>query len=292
MTTRIVMPPFNAPSHLAFPWLGTSDMSGPEEELRAALRTDQFRVHWQPVVTCDSGDLLGFEALIRWDRPGIGEVLPRAFIPIIERLDLHREFDRWMLHQACAAAAHWPGYSVSVNISAQWFSGSGLVACVATALERFHMEPARLELEVDESVMRLGPTAVQNLTSLKGLGVRLALDDFGSGQALLGILQDMPFDKLKLDQAFVRRLGQCRRTEAIVRAMLQLGNALNLTICAEGVERPEQLAILQAYGCHEVQGYLIGKPRQALPDMLDFYDRLDRSMLFMAASRDCSAIAL
>lgn len=253
-----------------------------EADLRTALLLRQFRTHWQPIVKCATGELVGFEALIRWDRLGHGSVSPSVFIPLLEQLDLFRRFDRWMLQQACLAATQWPSYSVAVNISAFWFQGPGLVSAVAEALEQSAIDPARLELEVSESIILEGKAdAARDLERLKDLGVRLTLDDFGSGHASLGYLSQLPFDKLKLDQRFVRRLGECRRTEAIVRAVLQLATSLGLTVCAEGVERSEQLSILQAYGCEEVQGYLIGYPEHALPDMLDFYDRLDRTKLFM-----------
>ena len=145
------------------------------------------------------------------------------------------------------------------------------------------MAPSRIELEVSEgAVIDSKALAATELARIKELGVRLSLDDFGTGYASLGYLQDLPFDKLKIDQSFVRRLGQDRRTEAIVRAVLQLGAGLGMTICAEGVERADQLAILQAYGCDEVQGFLIGYPERNLPDILDFYDRLDESMMFLA----------
>ena len=255
-----------------------------ELDLRAALDAGRFRIHWQPIVTCAAGELLGFEALIRWDRPGHGPVSPAIFVPMIERLGLFRKLDVWVLRQACAAAARWPAHlRAAVNVSACWFDGPGLTAAVAAALEESEVDPARIELEVSEGVVIDSKSnAAVELARIKSLGVRLSLDDFGTGYASLGYLQEMPFDKIKLDQSFVRRLGECRKTEAIVRAVLQLGAGLGMTICAEGVERGDQLAILQAYGCDEVQGFLIGYPERALPDMLDFYDRLDESMMFMA----------
>lgn len=256
-----------------------------DADIRSALDGGRFRIHWQPIVTCAAGELTGFEALIRWDRPGHGPVSPADFVPVIERLGLFRKLDAWVLRQACASAARWPTHlRAAVNISACWFDGPGLTAAVAAALEESEIDPARIELEVSEGVVINSKTAAAaELSRIKTLGVRLSLDDFGTGYASLGYLQEMPFDKLKLDQSFVRRLGQCRRTEAIVRAVLQLGAGLGMTICAEGVERAEQLAILQAYGCDEVQGFLIGRPECALPDVLDFYDRLDESMMFMPA---------
>ena len=255
-----------------------------ETDVRRALDAGLFRIHWQPIVTCSSGELRGFEALIRWDRPGHGPVPPSEFVPVIERLNLYRKLDRWVLQQACEAAARWPSHlRAAINVSACWFDTAGLTATVAAALEESKIDPSRLELEVSEAVVIASKTAAAaELARIKSLGVRLSLDDFGTGYASLGYLQEMPFDKLKLDQSFVRRLGECRRTEAIVRAVLQLGAGLGMTVCAEGVERQDQLAILQAYGCDEVQGYLIGYPERALPDLLDFYDRLDESLMFMA----------
>ncbi len=254
-----------------------------ERDVRSALDAGLFRIHWQPIVACATGELLGFEALIRWDRAGYGEVSPAVFVPVIERIGLFRKLDTWVLRQACAAAARWPVHlRAGINVSACWFDGVGLTAAVAAALEESEIDPARLELEVSETVVIANKsTAAIELARIKTLGVRLSLDDFGTGYASLGYLQEMPFDKLKLDQSFVRRLGEDRRTEAIVRAVLQLGAGLGMTVCAEGVERPDQLAILQAYGCDEVQGFLIGYPERSLPNMLDFYDRLDESMMFM-----------
>ena len=254
-----------------------------EADLRAALDAGTFRIHWQPIVACSSGELRGFEALIRWDRPGVGDVAPSEFVPVVERLGLFRKLDAWVLARACEAASRWPlRLRACINVSACWFGGPGLPAAVAQALEESGIDPRRLELEVSEAVViRNKSTAASELAAIKSLGVRLSLDDFGTGYASLGYLQEMPFDKIKLDQSFVRRLGEDRRTEAIVRAVLQLGAGLGMIVCAEGVERADQLAILQAYGCDEVQGFLIGHPERSLPDMLDFYDRLDESMMFM-----------
>ena len=254
-----------------------------EADLRAALDAGTFRIHWQPIVACSSGELRGFEALIRWDRPGVGDVAPSEFVPVVERLGLFRKLDAWVLASACEAASRWPlRLRACINVSACWFGGPGLPAAVAQALEESGIDPRRLELEVSEAVViRNKSTAASELAAIKSLGVRLSLDDFGTGYASLGYLQEMPFDKIKLDQSFVRRLGEDRRTEAIVRAVLQLGAGLGMIVCAEGVERADQLAILQAYGCDEVQGFLIGHPERSLPDMLDFYDRLDESMMFM-----------
>ena len=255
-----------------------------ERDLRTALDTGSFQLHWQPIISCTTGELQGFEALIRWNRPGFGLVSPAIFVPLIEKLGLFRKLDAWVVQEACQRAAAWPLHlRAAVNVSACWFDGPGLTSLIADALERSDLQPDRLELEVSEGVVIASKEiAAGELARIKKLGVRLSLDDFGTGYASLGYLLDMPFDKLKIDQSFVRRLGNCRRTEAIVRAILQLGSGLGMNICAEGIERPDQLAILQAYGCDQAQGYLIGRPEQALPDILDFYDRLDQSRLFMS----------
>ena len=257
-----------------------------EADLKHALDAGLFRIHWQPIVTCASGELRGFEALLRWNRPGHGHISPSDFVPALERMGLHGKLDRWVLGQACEAAAGWPSHlRAAVNVSACWFDTSGLTATIAAALEQSKIEPSRLDLEVSEAVVIASKTAAAGeLERIKALGVRLSLDDFGTGYASLGYLQEMPFDKLKLDQSFVRRLGECRRTEAIVRAVLQLASGLGMTVCAEGVERQDQLSILQASGCDEVQGYLIGHPERALPNLLDFYDRLDESLRFIAST--------
>ncbi len=267
-----------------------------ERDLRTALDAGLFRIHWQPIVMCSTGELSGFEALVRWNRAGCGAVPPSVFVPLIERLGLFRKLDIWVLRQACEAARGWPAHlRAAVNVSACWFDGQGLTAAIAGALEESKLDPTRLEIEVSEAVVISSKhVAAIELARIKTLGVRLSLDDFGTGYASLGYLQEMPFDKLKIDQSFVRRLGECRRTEAIVRAVLQLGFGLGMTVCAEGVERRDQLAILQAYGCDEVQGYLIGRPERALPNLLDFYDRLDESLMFIKSStwRDAQRLSL
>ena len=213
----------------------------------------------------------------------MGEVSPSVFVPVLERLSLYQALDIWVLGRACAAAARWPWrLRTCVNVSACWFVAPGLGAAVAAALRESGIDPRRLELEVSEAVVIDNKlVAAAELGVIKRLGARLSLDDFGTGYASLGYLQDMPFDKLKLDQSFVRRLGEDRRTEAIVRAVLQLPAGLGMAVCTEGVERADQLAILQAYGCAEVQGYLIGYPERALPDLADFHERLNESMMFV-----------
>ncbi len=254
-----------------------------ERDLREALNAGQFHLHWQPIVNCLTGVLQRFEALIRWNRPGCGKVSPATFVPIAEALGLYRQLDTWVLRTACAEALRWPQpYRAAVNISAYWFQGEDLSLAVEAALQESGLDPSRLEIEVTERVfIDNSGNARRELAQLKALGVGLSLDDFGTGYSSLSYLRTIPFDKLKLDRLFIEDLGTCRRTEVITRAVLQLGAGLDMTVCAEGVAHQTQLEILQAYGCDEVQGYLIGRPGPLTPERFTLYTRLDRSSLFM-----------
>lgn len=256
-----------------------------ERDLREALDTGQFHLHWQPIVNCLTGALHRFEALIRWDRPGCGKVSPGTFVPIAEALGLFQQLDTWVLQTACAEALRWPlPYRAAINISAHWFQGEELSHMVEAALRGSGLDPGRLEIEVTERVfIDNAGNAQRELAQLKALGVGLSLDDFGTGYSSLSYLRTIPFDKLKLDRLFIDDLGACRRTEVITRAVLQLGAGLGMTVCAEGVAHQAQLEILQAYDCDEVQGYLIGRPGPLTPERFALYTRLDRSSLFMGA---------
>ena len=254
-----------------------------ERDLQEALNAGQFHLHWQPIVNCLTGALQRFEALIRWNRPGCGKVSPATFVPIAEELGLYRQLDTWVLRTACAEALRWPQpYRAAVNISAYWFQGEDLSLAVEAALLESGLDPGRLEIEVTERVfIDNSGNARRELSQLKALGVGLSLDDFGTGYSSLSYLRTIPFDKLKLDRLFIENLGTCRRTEVITRAVLQLGAGLDMTVCAEGVAHQTQLEILQAYGCDEAQGYLIGRPGPLTPERFTLYTRLDRSSLFM-----------
>lgn len=253
-----------------------------ERDLREAVSTGQFHLHWQPIVNCLTGALHRLEALIRWDRPGCGKVAPGTFVPISEALGLFKQLDTWVLRTACAEALRWPHpYRLAVNISANWFQGEDLSHVVEAILEQSGLEPGRLELEVTERVfIDNAGNAQRELAQLKALGVGLSLDDFGTGYSSLSYLRTIPFDKLKLDRLFIEGLGTCRRTEVITRAVLQMGAGLGMVVCAEGISHQAQLEILQAYNCDEVQGYLIGRPGLLTPDRFGLYTKLDRSSLF------------
>lgn len=234
-----------------------------EQDLRRAVTEEQFQVHYQPVVEADGGLISGFEALVRWVHPERGTVSPAEFIPIAEELGLIRPIGSWVLRQACIAAAAWPGdLKVAVNLSPVQFTGGALVSEVASALREGGLAPHLLELEITESLLLNDDAAVlATLHELRALGVRIAMDDFGTGYSSLSYLQRFPFDKIKIDQSFVRGLGRDEHCSAIIRAVVGLGKALGMTVNAEGVETAEQLAALRAEGCGEFQGYLFSKPR-------------------------------
>ncbi len=254
-----------------------------ERDLREALDAGQLHLHWQPIVNCLTGVLQRFEALVRWNRPGCGKVSPGTFVPIAEALGLYKQLDTWVLRAACAEAQRWPQpFRAAVNVSAYWFEGEDLSHAVEAALRDTGLSPSRLEIEVTERVFidNTG-NAQRELAQLKAVGVGLSLDDFGTGYSSMSYLRIIPFDRLKLDRLFIENLGTCRRTEAITRAVLQLGAGLDMTVCAEGVAHQTQLEILQAYCCDEVQGYLIGRPGPLTPERFALHTRLDRSSLFM-----------
>jgi diguanylate cyclase (GGDEF)-like protein len=242
-------------------------------DLRQAIGAGELSLAFQPFANLGTGRITGFEALLRWDRPVFGRVPPSEFIPVAEENGLIVPIGRWVLMQACAAAANWPhALKVAVNVSAAQFRAPGLQEAVAAALQSSGLAAARLELEITESAMmqNWGDTATA-LQRIRQLGVRISLDDFGTGYSSLSYLRKFPFDKVKIDQAFVCELSPDTDAVAIVRAIVALCGALGMSTTAEGVETPEQLAILAAEHCTEAQGYLLSTPRPAheIPAMLD-----------------------
>ncbi|PXW63014.1 EAL domain-containing protein [Methylobacterium sp. B4] len=233
-----------------------------EHELSGAILRDELQLYYQPIVNGRTGEIETFEALIRWHHPERGCVMPADFIPLAEQTDQIGRIGAWVLDTACAAAAGWARpLRVSVNVSPKQFRQPGFAAGVAATLARHGLEPGRLVLEITESVfIQDAALAVEVLTALRILGVRLALDDFGTGYASLSYLQQFKFDKLKVDQSFVRRLGQHADSLTIVRAIATLGHNLGLQVTVEGVETPEQLAVLRELGCDQMQGYLFARP--------------------------------
>jgi len=235
------------------------------EDLRDALAKSQFRLHYQPQVNLAEGKVSGFEALLRWQHPARGLLLPAEFIALAEETGLIVEIGAWVLKAACVEAADWPGdIKVAVNLSAVQFSRGDLFQTVTDALETSGLRPDRLELEITESVLLLdsAPT-LDVMTRLRGRGISLALDDFGAGFSSLNYLLNFPFDKLKIDRAFIRDLHNKVNAMSIIHAVLALSKSLCMQTTAEGVETIEQLAALRDEKCMEIQGYLLSRPRPA-----------------------------
>ena len=233
-----------------------------QDELRTAIGRDELLLHYQPQKTM-VGKAVGFEALARWQSPTRGMVSPAQFIPIAEESGLIIPVGAWVLRQACREAASWRApLTVAVNISPVQFRTGDLPQLVQTVLMETGLSPARLELEITENVLIDDfSRAISILCRLKSLGVRIALDDFGSGYSSLSYLHSFSFDKIKIDRTFVGDLDNNRHSKAIVRAVIDLGHSLNVPILAEGVETPAQHEMLERNGCDEVQGYLTGRPR-------------------------------
>ncbi|GGC50774.1 hypothetical protein GCM10011504_31500 [Siccirubricoccus deserti] len=231
-------------------------------DLRRALDAREFELFYQPQVNVRTRKVGTLEALLRWRHPESGLVAPDRVIPLVEEIGLIVPLGEWVLEQACAAAAGWPGQEkVSVNLSPVQFTSARLVAVVTSALQASGLEASRLELEITESVlMRDTESTLATLHRLKQLGVSIALDDFGTGYSSLSYLQRFPFDKVKIDKSFVSSLGRTAASTAIVRAVTELCMALGMSTTAEGVETEAQHAALVALGCTDLQGYLFSRP--------------------------------
>jgi diguanylate cyclase (GGDEF)-like protein len=233
-----------------------------ELDLRKALLAEEFELYYQPLVEAATGAVTGFEALLRWNHPERGLVAPDAFIPVAEEIGLIVPLGDWVLKQACRDAMTWPGHlSVAVNLSAVQFRNTALSLSVVSALGQSGLAAARLELEITESVLLQDDRAVlDTLHQFRDLGVRICMDDFGTGYSSLSYLRSFPFDKIKIDRSFTRELGKKSDALAIVRAVIELGSSLGMITTAEGVETEEQLEIVRAEGCRQVQGYLFSRP--------------------------------
>jgi diguanylate cyclase (GGDEF)-like protein/PAS domain S-box-containing protein len=236
-----------------------------ELDLRHAVATRAFELHYQPIVDLESNAVSAFEALLRWTDPIRGRVPPLDFIPLAEETGLIIPIGEWVLRQACAQAARWPApIHIAVNLSPLQFKNAGLVATVIGALASSGLAPDRLELEITETVLLQDSDAtLATLHQLRGLGVSIAMDDFGTGYSSLSYLRKFPFDKIKIDQSFIRELADGKDSLAIVRAVTGLGSSLGITTVAEGVETADQLARLKAEGCTAVQGFYFGAARPA-----------------------------
>ncbi|HVJ34579.1 MAG TPA: EAL domain-containing protein [Terriglobia bacterium] len=234
-----------------------------ERELRQAVANQQLDLHYQPLVDCQSVKVLGFEALVRWNHAERGCIPPAHFIPLAEESGLILPLGRWVLRRACRDAMSWPADTiVAVNLSPAQFRQNDIVREVLSVLEETGLPPQRLELEITEGVLIDDTERVlATLSALKAAGLRLSLDDFGTGYSSLSYLQRFPFDKIKIDRSFISELEGSSDSMAIVRAVIALGRSLRITVTAEGVETPQQLALLRAEQCDQAQGFLIGHPQ-------------------------------
>ena len=234
--------------------------------MRKALALDQFELYYQPLINLTTDEVCGFEALLRWHHPQRGMIVPAAFIPLAEEIGVIRAIGTWVLRQACCDAMNWPDHiKVAVNLSPVQFEHGTLVLDVAAALGKSGLPARRLELEITEKVLLEDTEATLSiLNKLRDFGVQISMDDFGTGYSSLGYLRKFPFDKIKIDQSFIRDMSVREDSMAIVRAVMGLGASLKMSVTAEGVETEEQLQRLRDEGCTEVQGYLISRPQPAI----------------------------
>ena len=242
-----------------------------EVELRKALALREFSLVYQPQFRIADRCLVGFESLLRWNHHAYGGVSPAEFIPLAEELGLILPIGEWALRTACRKAVAWPSdLSISVNVSPLQFRSPTFVSTVTAALQSSGLAPHRLDLEITEGAILANSAAImETFSQLRALGVRFSMDDFGTGYSSLSYLQKFPFDKIKIDQSFVRNLSAGGDSLAIIRAICALGKALGLTTIAEGVETEDQLRRIEMKGCQQVQGYLTGRPlAPALADEL------------------------
>ncbi|MFS8117330.1 MAG: EAL domain-containing protein [Microcoleus sp.] len=240
-----------------------------EALLRRALAQGEFQVYYQPQVNIATGQVIGAEALVRWQNPDRGIISPAEFIPLAEETGLIIQIGEWVLLSACAQAASWlaAGFSpftISVNLSARQLSDPELKTRIVQILETTGLEPANLELEMTESALVDNATvAGATLNELKALGIRIAIDDFGTGYATLGYLKQYAFDSLKIDRIFVRNANEDDQNAAITTAVILLGHSLKMTVIAEGVETEAELDFLKQHNCDIMQGYLFSRPEPA-----------------------------
>ena len=234
-----------------------------EIDLRDAIQNEVLQPYYQPLVDLSSGRITGLEALVRWPHPERGMVSPAEFIPVAEETGLINGLGGLMLRRACTDAAQWPdNVRVAVNLSPAQFRTGNLLSIVMDALKQSGLQPTRLEVEITETLLlEKSSQVLATLHALRALGVRISMDDFGTGYSSLSYLRSFPFDKIKIDQSFVRGLDTNRDAQAIIRSIASLGMGLGVTVTAEGVETEQELRCLRAEGCHEGQGFLFSRAR-------------------------------
>ncbi len=235
----------------------------PLSELETAIREDQLKLLYQPQVSNDGRRLVAVEALVRWDHPEYGRLGPHHFIPAADRSGLIEPLGEWVLRRACADALRWPGLGVSVNVSPLQFRRPGFVDEVEKIIHDSGAPFNQIELEIVETAFFDDPLQAETaLPLLREMGLKIALDDFGSGYSSIAYLRRLPFDKVKIDKSFIDDI-QSPNGAAIVHAMIVLAKALGMTVTAEGVETSAQQQLLRAAGCHYLQGFLFPARRRS-----------------------------
>jgi EAL domain-containing protein (putative c-di-GMP-specific phosphodiesterase class I) len=235
-----------------------------EAALRASVADGSIDVVYQPLMDPSGTRVVGLEALARWTEPDLGVISPAVFIPLAEETGLIQNIGELVLRRAVEDSKAWPGITVAVNVSASQIHHGDVVEVVRDALKRSQFPPERLEIEITESVLLADEKrANEQMRGLQALGVRIALDDFGTGYSSLQYLRRFGFDKLKIDRSFIDGAGDPMGSSVVLASIIKLGQDLDLTITAEGVETEEQRRWLQASGCHQLQGYLFSRPLRA-----------------------------
>jgi len=231
-----------------------------ENDLRRAVREGELVVHYQPLIGLSSGEITGYEALLRWNHPERGLLYPDSFIPLAEEMGMIDVVGQYVLQAACREAATWPdNIKLAVNASPLQFRAGNLLNVILQALATSGLHPSRLELEITEAVlMDRSPQTAALLDSIRKLGVGISMDDFGTGYSSLSYLLSYPFTKIKIDKSFVMGLRE-PNAKAVVSAIIGLGQSLGMTVTAEGIEELEHLDYLREAGCGQGQGYLIGR---------------------------------
>ncbi|MCW8948515.1 MAG: EAL domain-containing protein, partial [Sedimenticola sp.] len=241
-----------------------------ESDLRAAINHNELELYYQPQLNLKTHTITGMEALLRWHHPNKGMIPPDCFIPLAEETGLILPIGEWVLEQACLQAKHFqengfPDLIVAVNVSVRQLEGQDMTSMIRRLLQQTGIPAGSLEIEITESVMMEDPERmIESLIDLKRLGIRLALDDFGTGHSSLSYLQRFPFDKLKIDRAFIRNITESSDDAAIAMTIGAMAKSLKLEVIAEGVETEEQMNFLKKCGCNEIQGYLISRPIPAI----------------------------
>jgi diguanylate cyclase (GGDEF)-like protein len=242
-----------------------------ERELKRALDEDALALHYQPIVAAEGSRVVGVEALLRWQHPTRGDIPPMQFVPLAEETGMMPRLGEYVLYRALNDAKRWPGLYIAVNLSPIQAKDRALFTLVSAMLEETGIDPSRLVLEITEGMLIDDPEETRiRLEEIRELGVRVALDDFGSGYSSLSYLQHFPIDKLKIDGSFVAPLGKSENSGFIMQAIVALGRALNLSVLVEGVETEEQRVLLRLAGCDEMQGFLFARPapREAIDALL------------------------